>query len=385
VLVRPEPSEAPFAFLIEVPVTHEQIGIIAYLFTSTSRKIKNRPDDEARFQLKYGAKDGAYHTFYFDDKNKWITMVAGVDVNEGFIVSCDPLIHNPTLMFISIEYKDYEIETTRGRGWHAWQREKTLANRRDRRSLPDPIEVLVGCTQDRVLDLVLFERAARGLSPGHRMLLAEQWAERPQIGPAMIQAQEALGDRLAGLTLDPSEQLATSPAEHELLRKLGITHTQLLEIIQSAPRLEMAVRGWVAQHHLHSILEGTLGILDVEPIEADGQPDFRLKLAPGIGSSRQVLLECKNVLRKRNAAGDIRLDFQRTRAAKGDPCSRYYRPSEFDLVAACLHPVTEDWDFAFMRTDQMVPHAICPGRLHHNLLICCPPWTQDLATLLTTL
>jgi hypothetical protein len=312
-------------------------------------------------------------------------MLAGIDVEQGVIVSCDPLIHNPTLMFISIEYKDREVETCRRMGWHAWQREKTLANRRDRRRLPDPIEVLVACTQDRLLDLVLFERAARALSPGHRMLLAGQWAERPQIGPAMIEAHEALGDRLAELRLDPSEQPAVSPLEHELLRKLGITHTQLLEIIQSAPRLEMAVRGWVAQHHLDSILQETPGVVAVEPIEADGQPDFRLKLGRGVGSSRHVLLECKNVLRKTTAAGDVRLDFQRTRAAKGDPCSRYYRREEFDLVAACLHPVTEEWDFTFMRTDQMAPHAICPGRLHHNVLISCPPWAQDLATLLATL
>jgi hypothetical protein len=49
VLARPDPGEAPFIFLIEAPITREQIGIVAYLFTSTSRKIKHRPDDEARF------------------------------------------------------------------------------------------------------------------------------------------------------------------------------------------------------------------------------------------------------------------------------------------------------------------------------------------------
>ena len=173
--------------------------------TSTSRTVKHRPDDEARFQLKYGSKNGQYHWLFLDETRQWITMLAGIDVEQGVIVSCDPIIHNPTLMFISIEYKDAEADRSRRRGWHTWQREKTLANRRDRRKPSDPVEVLVGCTQDRLLDLVLFERAARGLSPGHRMLVAEQWAEQRPIGPAMIAAHDALGDRLAALKLDANE------------------------------------------------------------------------------------------------------------------------------------------------------------------------------------
>ena len=384
VVMRPDAKEAPFVFVFEAPITREQIGVVAYLFTSTSRTVKHRPEDEARFQLKYGSKDDEYHGLFLDETGQWITMLAGIDVEHGVIVSCDPIIHQPTLMFISIEYKDQEVETSRGGGWHTWQREKTLANRRDRRKPSDPVEVLVGCTQDRLLDLVLFERAARGLSPGHRMLLAEQWAERP-ISPAMIAAHDALGDRLAALKLDVNEMPTVSPVEHELLHRLGISHKQLLEIIQRAPRLEMAVRGWVAQHHLHGVLESTPGVLAVQPIEMDGQPDFRLTLAPGIGSRRRVLLECKNVLRRRTAAGEVKLDFQRTRASKGDPCSRYYRPEEFDVVAACLHPVTEQWDFLFRRTDHMAQHPVCVGRLHHNVLIVNPPWIQDLAMLLATL
>ena len=40
--------------------------------------------------------------------------------------------------------------------------------------MPEPIEVLVGGAKGRFLDLVLFERAAKGLSPGDRQLLAER-------------------------------------------------------------------------------------------------------------------------------------------------------------------------------------------------------------------
>ena len=64
-----------------------------------------------------------------------------------------------------------------------------------------------------------------------------------------------------------------------------------------------------------------------------------------------------------------KIDFQRTRASKGDPCSRYYRPTEFDVVAACLHAVTARWDFRFALPGELPAHKVCDGRIASNLRV----------------
>jgi hypothetical protein len=75
------------------------------------------------------------------------------------------------------------------------------------------------------------------------------------------------------------------------------------------------------------------------------------------------------VLRKRTADGLARIDFQRTRASKKDPCSRYYSARDFDVLAACLHAVTERWEFQYSVTQDLDPHRICKGKLSNNVKI----------------
>ena len=69
------------------------------------------------------------------------------------------------------------------------------------------------------------------------------------------------------------------------------------------------------------------------------------------------------------ADGSYKLDFQRTRASKEDPCSRYYRPSEFQVAAACLHPRTEAWEFRYSLTRRLDEHGKCPGRISNRVRI----------------
>ncbi|MGH6916941.1 MAG: hypothetical protein ACREJ0_04465, partial [Geminicoccaceae bacterium] len=63
---------------------------------------------------------------------------------------------------------------------------------------------------------------------------------------------------------------------------------------------------------------------------------------------------------------------------------RYYSAAEFQIVAACIHPVSERWEFVYKRSDAMTPHAKCTGKLSSNVLIN-GSWTDDLAGLLATL
>jgi Methylase-associated X1 len=353
ILHRPDPGVAPFRIVLETP-WQERIGIILYAFRSTSRVTRNRPTDEARFQVKYGPRTEELHPIFDDPFKLYTTLMVGIDLESGVVISADPAIHNPTRFYISVEYKNADAELSLTKGWHAWERVK--------RGRQEPIEILVGCSQERVLDLVMFERMAQTLDQGHRQLLAEQVAD----GSASRRLVAFRGRR--------------DVDQHSLLKELAVERDVLLDIIENANRLKTAVRGWVAQHHLHERIAKAPGVRSCEAIEEDGRPDFRVS----IGAAPPILIECKNVLRKANAQGVPRLDFQRTRASIGDPCSRYYSASEFEVVAACLHPVSERWEFMYKRTDGMAPHDRCAGKLSSNVLVN-GSWTDDLAGLLASL
>jgi hypothetical protein len=366
ILERPRPARAPFPIVLELPVTGERIGVLAYLFNATARKTRNRPADEARFQVKYEEKrakdDDNWHDLLIDPTGLWVTLFAGIDVERGMLVAADPLMHNPTRFFISVEYKVADAERAATLGWHWWER--------DKRSRGEPIEVLVGCGRERLLDLVLFERAAQGLSPGHRGLLADDWGERGPIATALREA--------AALLQGTAKEREPVPG---LLEELAVDRDQLLEIIQRAPRLLTAVRGWVAEHHLAVQLSRHSEVAEVSQLESDGSPDLRVALRADAGPERSIHVECKNVLRRPGPGGVPRVDFQRTRAAKGDPCSRYYKAEEFHVVAACLHPLTRDWEFRFKATSEIQAHPRCEGRLHDRLLVD-ESWSTDLVAAL---
>jgi len=85
--------------------------------------------------------------------------------------------------------------------------------------------------------------------------------------------------------------------------------------------------------------------------------------------SKPLEIECKNVLRRTTASGLARVDFQRTRTSKANPCSRYYRPGDFDVVAACLHSVSSLWEFRYVLPTVLSEHPRCPGRLSNNVNI----------------
>ena len=344
-------DRAPFRMVIETPA-RERIGLVAYAFFANSVRTRNRPEDEGRFQLKYGAKDGALHELWQDPDGLYTTLLVGIDPFTGVWVAADPVLHSPTRMFISVEFKRDTIERARKSGWETWERDRRVG-------VDGPIETMIAGNASTFLDLIQFERAAVGLPPGDRMLLATT----------------------PNVMTSPQELEATVPAQavgsdlHELETAFEMSGTAILDLIQRAPRLRMAVRGWVAEEHLFQYLSGVDGVSELEPLEIDGQPDMRLRYR----GSPPVTVECKTVLRRLTAAGQPRLDFQRTRAAISDRCSRYYRPDDFDLVAACLHPVTARWEFRFQRTDRMATHGTCAERLASNVIV--DAWTAELGRL----
>lgn len=340
---------APFVITFET-ATGERMGIVAYAFLATRTPTPKRPQDERSFQIKYGSKAGnATHALWMDRLGLYTTLLIGIDPDEGFFVAADPAIHNPTRLFIRLEFKDDHAERIRSRGWYAWERVK-------RGGHSEPIEVLVGGRKDRFLDLIRFERAAVSLSPGDRQLLAE----KPEI--ISTSSPHGSGTMLA----------APSDALHPLAQEFSLSPQQILELIANARRLKMAVRGWVAEQHLLEALQGISGVENCQRLDTDGSPDISLSYEGG----RLLTIECKNVLRVVDKDNYPRIDFQRTRASKKDPCSRYYAPTDFDIVAGCLHAVTEEWEFRYTLTSRLQPHKSCKGKIASNVRIDSA-WIND--------
>lgn len=348
-----EPGRAPFRVTFETPIG-ERMGIVAYAFLANTKVTRNRPSDEHRFQIKYGSKDGRLHELWQDPFELYTTLFFGINLDQSFFVAADPLLHSPTLFFISLELKEENARAILRDGWASWERIK-----RDRHRDEYPREVLVGGTQEQFLRLVRFERVGKGLDPSHRELLAEKLITHPRILQPTLQVEKGV--------------ISTEvPFPHQILEELELSETEIFDLIQSAPRLKMAVRGWVAETHLERKLQEIPGVEGCERIEEEGGADIRLRYQ----GSRPLLIECKNVLRKPLKQGTLRLDFQRTRASKEDPCSRFYSPEDFDLVAACLHAYTEKWDFRYALTPTLDPHRNCPGKLS-NLVRIDGRWTDN--------
>jgi hypothetical protein len=335
-----EPNRAPFVITFETR-GGERMGVVAYAFLATRTLTKNRPPDERSFQVKYGGKlQNNLHGIWQDPFGLYTTLFLGISPEKGYFVAVDPEMHNPTKFFIRIEYKDHHAAQIAKQGWTAWERSSRVDEER-------PIEVLVGGTREHFLDLIRFERAAQGLDPGNRQLLAQ----RRELFTGVPSSAELRGTM---------EEIA-----HPLATEMQLSAEEILDVIAGARRLKMAVRGWVAERHLKDTLTKTKGITHCEWIDEEGAPDLYVR----VGGGPLLTVECKNVLRETDKNGLPRLDFQRTRASKNDPCSRYYAPDDFDVVAACLHAITERWEFKYILPERLPGHKTCSGKINNNLRV----------------
>ncbi len=195
-----------------------------------------------------------------------------------------------------------------------------------------------------------FEREALGEDQGHRALLAE----KPELWTPPIQT-------ISHHTIHPKPE---GEKLHQLAAEFEMSEAQVLDLIASARRLKMAVRGWVAEEHLARQLSTLEGVTECIRSDAEGGPDLHLRY-----DNLPLTVECKNVLRVRSASGLARMDLQRTRASKNDPCSRYYSPADFDVLAACLHAIEERWAFRYAIPNTLDGHGRCPGKLNNNVRI----------------
>lgn len=183
--------------------------------------------------------------------------------------------------------------------------------------------------------------------------------------------------------------------DHPLALAYGLTANEILDLVNERFRLKVALEGGVAECQMEKHVAGLVGdcIERYEAIDQDGVPDFKIWLP---GRARPIKAECKNA-RNQNymSKGEVThfaVETQKTRAAKGDPTSRYYNTNHFQIVGVCLGKQTGDWtDFMFARSKDLTKHAEHPRKLAVMHRVPIPgsgdygPWSDDLAEIIKKL
>lgn len=337
VLASSGPDRAPLFLGVEDD-RGEAIAICAYVFLANRRQIRNRPEDEHRLQVRYGdVNDAAWraqaHPVGFDPLAVDVTLVLGAHAEADLLIGLDPLVYDPLPIGISVEFKEMEIEAGRESGWHVWERDNVPGVRRRGPRTELRIETVVACAPERLLDYVRFERDAQSLRLD---------------SPLRFRAAQAAAERQA------------APGLHGLEREFDLAAEEILEIIRERPRLGMAVRGGVAERHLDKALVADAEVSEVRLGQLEGPPDFFVTLR---SRRRQLSVECKNASPKTYADGTPKVETQKTRASKGDPKSRLYDPSQFDVVAACMYGPSRRWEFRYKRAELLARDATYPDRI----------------------
>jgi hypothetical protein len=316
----------------------ERLGLCAYVFLANRRETRNRPQDEHRLQVRFGnVNDPAWraqeHPVGFDPLGVDVTLVLGVHLDANLVIALDPLVYDPLPIGISVFFKDAEIDEARRKGWHVWERDNISGARRPSPRTQLGVETVVALAPERLLDYVRFERDAQALrlDPALRFTAAEAAASQ---------------GRPVGL--------------HALEQEFGLPGPEILDIIRERPRLGMAVRGGVAERHLHRALEGNREVARIELGMQEGPPDFFVRLRSRRG---RVAVECKNASATAYADGTPKVETQKTRASKGDPKSRLYDPAQFDVVAACMYGPWRRWDFRYKRSALLERDSAYPDRI----------------------
>ena len=330
------PDTAPLFLGIEDD-REQRVGVCAYVFLANHVKTRNRPDDEHRLQIRYGAVNNAAwrsadHPVGFDPLGVDVTIVVGVHPQADLIIGLDPLVYTPLPMGDSVEFKDAEIEEAKRSGWHVWERDNVSGVQRPTPRTELGVETLVAFSPDRLLDYLRLERTASALrlDPPLRFRTAVDHAAAP---PA------------AGI--------------HALEVEFSLSAEEILDIIRERPRVGMAVRGGVAERHLFTVLAADPAVSELRIGQQEGPPDI-FATVRGVG---RVSVECKNASPKLYADGTPKVETQKTRASKGDEKSRLYDPSQFDVVAACMYGPSQRWEFRYKRAGSLVRDRKHPDRI----------------------
>jgi hypothetical protein len=258
----------------------DRLGLMVYPFRITRKETRNRPADEVRGQLRYGAEESWAAEDHFvarDIAGVDTTLLLGVYPEGDLFLGLDPALYDPLPLGISVYAKDTQVEAVARHGWAVWERANHPGSRRAAPRAGEGLETMVGFQPRRLLDYARFERnaSALGLDPPLRYAAAADATEEPR------------RDRGAG------------PVPHSLEASFDLSAREILDIIQTRMRLEVAVKGGVAEHHLERLLRADSWIADVERLDQDAQPDFRVRHS----SPHRVQERVAGTLRQRRHEG----------------------------------------------------------------------------------
>lgn len=330
----------------------DRLGLLIYPFRMTRKATVNRPADEVRGQIRYGGEDTwkVEHPLGRDIAGVDITMVVGVDIKARIFVGLQPSLYDPLPMGISFYAKAAEMNAAAEGSWHVWEKENKPGRKRDVPRGPSGLETMIAFTPDRVLDYARFERRATDLGLDHAL----------RFNAAQL-AASAAGD-------------TTAEGLHALESEFDLTSAEILHIIATRNRLQVAVRGGVAEHHLQRALDGNVQVAHATRLDQDALHDFDVTMVDGT----TWRVECKNASPTTYANGDMKVEVQKTRASQNDPASRFYRVDQFDVVAACVYSPTGHWDFRYHMTSGLNRHKGFPDRLA-PLQRITSAWADELA------
>lgn len=157
--------------------------------------------------------------------------------------------------------------------------------------------------------------------------------------------------------------------KHPLCDRYGLTATEILDAIEKRFRLKVAVEGAIAEALVERCIRRLVGqTVDRHELhDEDGVHDFSIWIP---GCTNPVRIECKNVRNSNEAfrsGGEVvayKVETQKTRAAKGDPTTRFYDVTQFDVLAVCLGKKTGNWqDMMFVRTLHLARQKTLPKKL----------------------
>lgn len=330
-------TRSPFYFGVRTD-RGENLGLLIYPVRFTRVVTDGRPADEHHAQVKFGA-DKTWkteeHPVAFDVAGVDTTLFLGINAEEEKFVGLDPMLWNPMPLGVSFYAYERDFELMGEPGWHAYEVD-TRGGTRNAARTPEGFESRVAFTPSRFLDFARFERRATdlGLDAALRVNLAGQFRSTSFAGEVV-------------------------ESTHPLERQFGLSAPRILDLIAERRMLATAVKGGVAEAHLHTSLEANPAVASVTRRTDDRSADFDVTMVSGA----TYVVECKNVSPTRLADGTVQVETQRTRNSKDDPTGRLYSFDAFDVVAACLFSVTGEWEFRFAPSASLTAHAKYPGFL----------------------
>jgi hypothetical protein len=298
VLYASGPDSTPFFFGVQSD-SDQRIGLLVYPFRMRQRVIKHRPTDEVRAQIRYGSEPSWLrdHPLSQDIAGVDTTLVLCIDPDTGNFLGLDPALYDPLPMGISVYAKSRDLLEMGELGWTVLEKENRPGKKREESRSLTGLETVVVFRPERLLDFARLERRATDLSldTSLRYTAAAEFRDHRNV-------QRDFG------------------GTHALERQFDLNSQQILEIIASRSRLQVAVRGGVAEYHLEKQLKADPDVLSVERLDLDSNHDFNVTLRTG----QMLRVECKNASPHKYSDGDYKVEVQKTRASKSDQASRFY-------------------------------------------------------------